>query len=191
MKSNRFPLIVAHRGSSAIYPENTLVSYNNAFGIGVDGLELDVQMSKDGVPIVYHDRTLAKVGCPKLKISQLNLNQIKQIDAGKWFASQFEGQKILTLSEVLQEYGANTKLFIELKCREKNYRLDYYHKFIDNVFQVLIGAQNVNLHQNIFIRFKGLICFILTGHRYLVGCRNYLYFVTLSKQTIFLNFSLL
>ena len=58
--SNKSPLIIGHRGASAVAPENTLASFARAFRDGADGIELDVRLARDGVPVVIHDATLSR-----------------------------------------------------------------------------------------------------------------------------------
>ena len=61
-ESSRRPWIVAHRGAGREAPENTRAAFDAALAHGVAGLEFDVQLSRDGVPVIYHDRTLARIG---------------------------------------------------------------------------------------------------------------------------------
>jgi len=112
------PWVVAHRGSSHTHPENTAASFDIAIQHDIAGIELDLQLSKDGVPIVYHDKTLARIHTGKKKISSLDLAELKTLDMGSWFDPRFTSQRILTLDEVLSMYGSKTRLLLEIKTRE-------------------------------------------------------------------------
>ena len=111
------PWIVAHRGDSHAHPENTLVAFDEALKLPVDGIELDVQLTRDGAPVVYHDRTLAKVGRQRARVSGLGVAELRTLDAGSWFDERFRGARIPTLDEVLERHGPRTCLLIEIKAR--------------------------------------------------------------------------
>lgn len=101
-------LIVAHRGASAEYPENTLSAFHRALDLGVDGVELDLHASRDGVPVVIHDRELARTtdGCGN--VDHVPLAELRRLDAG-------HGERIPTLAEVLDLVGNSLLLDLEIK----------------------------------------------------------------------------
>lgn len=99
---------IAHRGASAYEPENTLRAFERAIQMGASMLELDIQLSKDGHPIVIHDADVSRTTNRKGQVSELTLKQIKQLDAGK-------GERVPTLTEVIDLAGDRVKLYIELK----------------------------------------------------------------------------
>lgn len=99
--------VIAHRGASRDCPENTLAAFDEALRQGADGIELDVQLSRDGVPVVYHDRTLARAGGGMRRVARLDLAELDGLDAG-----------IPTLEQVLRRYGRKTRLLVEIKARE-------------------------------------------------------------------------
>ncbi|CAG0947487.1 partial Glycerophosphodiester phosphodiesterase, partial [Anaerolineae bacterium] len=94
-------LIIGHRGGSAYTPENTLSAFNHALELGADGIELDVTLTKDNVPVVIHDDKVDRTTNGHGLVKDLMLDQIKQLDAGSWFNEKFRGEKIPTLAEVL------------------------------------------------------------------------------------------
>ncbi len=94
-----------------------MASFEAAVGAGCDAIELDLQLSRDGVPVVYHDRTLNKVGGGRRCVRTRTLEQLRDLDAGAWFGSGFGGQVIPTLPEILQRYAARTNLLLEIKLR--------------------------------------------------------------------------
>jgi glycerophosphoryl diester phosphodiesterase len=111
------PQIIAHRGWSHAYPENTAVSFDAALTLPVDGLELDIQCSKDGVPVIYHDRTLSKLGFPRKTIAQRTWKELRSLDAGSWFSKRFSNESLLTLDALLKRYASKTTLCLEIKAR--------------------------------------------------------------------------
>lgn len=114
---NTRPAICGHRGASGHAPENTLVAFKKARELGATWIEFDVQLSADGVPVILHDDTLERttnLGQP-LRPTALTVAQLKELDAGSWFAPEFAGEKIPTLEEVLQEFGDTLDMNIEIK----------------------------------------------------------------------------
>lgn len=107
--------IIAHRGASSYYPENTMIAFKKAVELGAEMIELDVLMSKDGVPVVFHDAKLDTHTNGKGLISDYTLKELKKMDAGSWFSPKFAGQRIPTLKEVLQFAAGNIALNIEIK----------------------------------------------------------------------------
>ncbi len=107
-------LNLGHRGASAYAPENTLAAFDLAFEMGADGVELDVTLSKDGVPVVIHDDTVDRTTNGHGLIQQMTLEQIKQLDAGVKF-DKYCGERIPTLQEVLERVGKRGLVNIELK----------------------------------------------------------------------------
>ena len=98
----RQPWIVAHRGASAECPENTVAAFERAVADGCDAIELDVQLSRDGIPVVFHDWTLAKAGRRGRRVSQLDAAELERLDVGSWFARSFRGEGVPTLAGVLE-----------------------------------------------------------------------------------------
>jgi glycerophosphoryl diester phosphodiesterase len=109
--------IIAHRGDSAEAPENTLAAFKKAIELGVDFLECDVQLSKDGVPMVIHDRTFLRItaGMKEHGVNQLRLHEIKELDGGSWFDRKFSGEKIPTLQELLMLKRGRIGVMVEVK----------------------------------------------------------------------------
>lgn len=108
-------IIIAHRGASAYYPENTMAAFKGALSIGADMIELDVMLSKDGIPVVFHDARLNAHTNGRGLLSNYPLKDLKQLDAGAWFSSKFAGEGIPTLEEVLAFASGKIALNIEIK----------------------------------------------------------------------------
>ncbi|OZM58673.1 hypothetical protein CIB95_03640 [Lottiidibacillus patelloidae] len=115
-------LIYAHRGASKDYPENTMIAFKKALEMGAEGIELDVQLSKDNVPVVIHDEQLKRTTNGSGFVKDMSLKELKELDAGSWFNSTFNKEKIPTLEEVLV-WIKDTKL--ELNIELKNNIIDY------------------------------------------------------------------
>ena len=96
--------VIAHRGASRHRPENTLAAFDEALRQGCDGIELDVQLSRDAVPVVYHDKTLVKAGGGRRRVACVDLDDLPT--------------HIPPLEQVLTRYGRRTQLLIEIKTRE-------------------------------------------------------------------------
>lgn len=127
MESNgKKPLIVAHRGASALAPENTLAAFARAIADSAEGIEFDVRLSKNGV-VVFHDATLNRVGLKKGTVSALSTEELAQTDVGSWFNNSypqlsnnmFASERVPTLKETL-DFLRDFKglIYVELKCRE-------------------------------------------------------------------------
>ena len=91
--------IIAHRGFSSRYPENSMLAFEQAAAIGADGAEFDVQLSADGVPVVFHDESLKRITGDNLLIKDLTLRELKTLDISYKFAGQCPVQRIPTLEE--------------------------------------------------------------------------------------------
>jgi len=110
------PLILAHRGASHQAPENTLAAFRLAAEMGADGIEFDVQLCKDGEAVVIHNFTLDETTDGKGRVKDLTLAELQTLDAGGWYATEFAGERIPTLAQVLHELGPRLLLNIELKA---------------------------------------------------------------------------
>ena len=95
------PVVTAHRGYSAAAPENTLPAFQLAIDQGCEWAELDVQMTRDGVVMVTHDTSLRRCTGRNENIYDLTYNEVRKLDAGRWFGQKYTGAKVPTLEEVL------------------------------------------------------------------------------------------
>ena len=115
-------LVIAHRGASADYPENTIPAFEAAADAKADLIELDYYHSKDQVPIVFHDQELDRTtdACQqlsreKIAVNTLDWQQLQQLDAGTWFRPEFAGTRIPTLREALSTIRGRSIALIERK----------------------------------------------------------------------------
>lgn len=109
------PLNFAHRGASHETPENTLVAFLLAADLGADGIEFDVQITKDGEVVVIHNLTLEATTNGHGQVGAKTLAELSELDAGGWFDPVFAGQRIPTLQQVIEAVGHRLLLNIELK----------------------------------------------------------------------------
>lgn len=120
------PAVVAHRGASAMAPENTLPAVALGAETKADFVEIDVQMTKDGELVVIHDTTLDRTTDVESKfpdrapynVGDFTLEEIRTLDAGSWFGAAFEGTKVPTLQEVLDTLRGRAGLLLEVKSPE-------------------------------------------------------------------------
>lgn len=124
MSENNFPKIIGHRGSSFYAPENTMIAFRQSYEDGADGIEFDVCLSKDNVPVVIHDSNLKRTGGIKKFVKELSANELSKIDVGTWFnrrypalaEEDFSSATIPTLKEVFDEFkGKDFTLYVEMK----------------------------------------------------------------------------
>lgn len=118
--------IFGHRGSAGTHPENTMISFQEAERAGADGIELDVQLTKDGEVIIIHDEKVDRTTDGKGYINNLLLKDIKKLNAGAKFQNgQFKAE-IPTLNEFF-EWFKGTNLFVNIEFKTKsfsNYELE-------------------------------------------------------------------
>lgn len=107
---------IAHRGWSGKAPENTLAAIELALrDPQVDGIEVDVQLTKDGVPVIIHDFTLERTTNGTGKVGEHLHSELAKLDAGSWFSSEFAGETIPTLEQLLITGKGKKYLNLELK----------------------------------------------------------------------------
>lgn len=149
----RFPKIIGHRGACEYAPENTIEGIHTAADMGVEWVELDVKLTKDQVPVIFHDDELDRVTNGSGPVAQLTHAELSELECGAWFGESFAGVKIPTLEEALdavleRDLGLN----LEIKpCpgREKEtaeVALDVLSQIWDDHERLLISSfQHVSL----------------------------------------------
>lgn len=108
--------VVAHRGFSGKYPENTQIAFEKALALNVEMIELDLHLSRDRHLIVIHDPTVDRTSDGTGKVEELTLAEIKSLNAGSWFAPEFHDQKFLTFQEALDIMANKVRLNIHIKA---------------------------------------------------------------------------
>lgn len=107
--------IWAHRGASQVAPENTLAAFRAAELAGADGIELDIHLCRDGVPVVIHDESVDRTTDGSGAVGSYSLRELRKLDAGGWFSPAFSGEAVPTLEEVLSWAEGRVRLNIEIK----------------------------------------------------------------------------
>ncbi|NLN18800.1 MAG: glycerophosphodiester phosphodiesterase [Firmicutes bacterium] len=107
--------VVAHRGFSGKYPENTLRAFREALVLDVDTVEFDVRLTKDNELVLIHDPTVDRTTNGQGRVEEMTLAEIKELDAGSWMSPEFTGERIPTLAEALDLLGGRVRLNIHLK----------------------------------------------------------------------------
>ena len=113
----KLPLIIGHRGASAVAPENTMAAFREALAVGADGIEFDVRLTRDGVPVVIHDSTLRRTGGLPHRVADLSWAEIRKVDVGSWFGGSFANETLPSLAELFALFQSNNStLYLEMKC---------------------------------------------------------------------------
>lgn len=125
MSTSARPLIIGHRGAAAVAPENTLVSFTRAFADGADGIEFDVRLTRDHIPVVIHDATLKRTAARTGFVAALSAAELSTTDVGSWFnrrfpvhaRAEYAHATVPTLAQALElPKPAGGVLYVELKC---------------------------------------------------------------------------
>ena len=103
------PLIIAHRGASAVAPENTIAAFEAAIAAGADGIEFDVRLTRDGVPVVIHDETLYRTHGVRRRVGDMTLSELNK-------------SNVPSLAQLFELFEANTML-LYLELKDKHVRL--------------------------------------------------------------------
>jgi len=109
------PRIVAHRGASFEAPENTLAAFKRAWALGVEAVELDVRVTKDGEVVVFHDPTTLRIGGVDRAIADQTFAELRTLDVGAWKHIKYRGERIPTLAEALSTMPGGRTMFVEIK----------------------------------------------------------------------------
>lgn len=107
--------LVAHRGESKDAPENTIAAFRLAWERGVRAIELDVHRTRDGALVVCHDADTKRVAGVERRIDQSTLAELRALDVGRWRGSQWEGERMPELGQVLATIPDGARCFIEIK----------------------------------------------------------------------------
>jgi len=107
--------VIGHRGAASLAPENTFAGFDMALAMGVDGIETDVQRTKDGKLVLFHDDLLDKTTNGTGVLQETPWQALQQLDAGSWFDAKYAGEHIPLLIEALEKYGTRTYFDLEIK----------------------------------------------------------------------------
>jgi len=116
-------LIIAHRGASAVAPEGTRAAIREAVRAGAHMVELDVQMTRDGRLVVFHDDRLGRTTDGAGALTAMRYAMLAQLDAGRWFHPRFAGEGILLVSQALRLVPRRMRINLELKGTSRRHAL--------------------------------------------------------------------
>lgn len=109
-------IVIAHRGDSSAAPENTMPAFTSSTRAGAEYFEIDLRLSKDGVPVVIHDKTVDRTTDGTGVVSEMSIDELRALDAGSWFSDSFTETRIPTLDEVLRHAAeSGSDVVIEYK----------------------------------------------------------------------------
>lgn len=161
MNPARQTLIFAHRGANKEAAENTRSAFDRALTYPIDGMETDIQLSRDEVPVLWHDRLLAKLGHPVKHIDDFDYSELQAMNFAQHFSRDAKSEGIMSLQEFLDAYRKRTRLLLEIKNREWELRARHEIK----VQQTLAMVGQVNDDRIIISSFN------LDGLIYAQQCR--------------------
>jgi glycerophosphoryl diester phosphodiesterase len=131
------PLIIAHRGARDEAPENTGSALRRAATLPIDGVEFDVQMSADGVAVLFHDRTLMKINRRRSRVAELTHGELMRIDWGSWYHAAFAGEPLTTLAAALEILKDCPNICIEIKSRPADRKSGHVHRLTEQIVALL------------------------------------------------------
>ncbi|WP_237150272.1 glycerophosphodiester phosphodiesterase family protein [Planococcus maritimus] len=142
-------LLIAHRGASAIAPEHTLASYQLAMDMNADYIEIDLQTTKDGVLVAFHDDTVDRTTDGSGRVADMDLADIKKLDAGSWFNAEnpdrakeeYVGIQVPTLEEIFKAFGDSANYYIETKQPDQSEGMEEKLLELLNQFELLEESQ--------------------------------------------------
>lgn len=137
------PLVFGHRGAMAYAPMNTIAAFELAIAQGSDGIELDVWLSQDDIPVVMHDFDVNNTTDGEGRIGSMPFAELKQLDAGRWFDEKYAGERIPSLDEVFETVGQKTFINVEIKSLETNNA--------NIVYQTIKRIKDHNMQERVFI----------------------------------------
>ena len=138
MTGNKF-INYAHRGASHYAPENTFASFYKAIEMQANGIETDIQSTKDGVLVLHHDDTLKRICGIDKPVGEFTLKELRELDFGTFFDTKYEGEKIVTLIDFLS-YFASKPITFAIEIKEEGIENEVLHicrKYLnDNQFYI-------------------------------------------------------
>lgn len=156
--------VTAHRGNSSFAPENTIPAISQALSEKVDYIEIDVQQTKDGVFVAFHDKKLSRIAGINQSIHHLTYDEIKSLDAGGHFSPQFSGTTIPILEDVLRLCKGKVMLNLDLKSYDRyDIQEEALIELLDR-YQMLDQCYISSTNLEILKEVKGLAPEVKTGY---------------------------
>ncbi len=111
-------LIFAHRGANRVAAENTRSAFDQALQYAIDGMETDIQLSRDEVAVLWHDRFLGKLGHPAKHIDDFDYSELRAMNFAGHFSASAKAEGIMSLQEFIDAYRTRCRLLLEIKNRD-------------------------------------------------------------------------
>jgi glycerophosphoryl diester phosphodiesterase len=134
--------VIGHRGAAGLAPENTYAGFDLALALGVDGIETDVQKTKDGKLVLFHGYLLDKTTTGTGVLQETSWQELQQLDAGSWFDSTHAGERIPLLIEALKRYGTRTYFDLEIKQVGIEYEVLHLVEQLDQLDRITFTSQD-------------------------------------------------
>ena len=112
--------VVAHRGASGTFPESTVPAFQEAIRLGVEMIELDVHLTRDGRLAIIHDPTVDRTSDGTGRVGEMDWAEIKRLDAGSWFDPRFAGEGFLSLEQTLDLMPPGMRLNVHIKASDQD-----------------------------------------------------------------------
>jgi glycerophosphoryl diester phosphodiesterase len=165
--------IIAHRGFSSIAPENTIAAFQLALSTHADTIEMDIRLTKDLVPIVYHDETLSRkvIDLPEdlknKKISEFYFDELQNFSIGKWFSEHYSREKIPRLKHALGLIKSKPVVEVILDIKDSSNLQAIINEVSESGFDFSKITWNVyDPDSASFLKSNGLIVSLNNGHLY-------------------------
>lgn len=147
--------IVAHRGVSATWPENTRSAFEAAVVCGADAIEFDIQVTSDQQIVICHNPALDHYGYADVQIASSTLADLQALDLGRRFGRRFAGERLMTLEEMLDDFGQRIPLYVEFKTKDMHPR--QVETLVSGFLELTAHShQDMNLHGLCFD--QGVLC---------------------------------
>ncbi len=145
------PWCIAHRGARSEAPDNTRSAFMRALDYPIDGIELDVQMSADGVPVLYHDKTLERTGGGRRRVADLTWSELQQLDWGGWFHPDFSREPLMTLEQLLPLLNRIPRLLVEIKSHPSEQADGHVHRLTEKTIAMMTQPQYAAWQDRLFV----------------------------------------
>ncbi len=142
-------IIIAHRGYSEKFPENTLLSFNESYKLGAKFVEFDVNLTKDNYPVIIHDDTLNRTTKSKGLVCSALSHSVLKLDAGSWKNKKFKDETIPSLEQVLVWASFKKDLTLNIEIKSECYRSRLNENSIE--IQLLLLLKKYKLKDRVFI----------------------------------------
>ena len=135
------PLVLAHRGANKVAPQNTLPAFEKAVQFNADGIETDVHLCKDGEIVICHNYTVDATSNGKGSIDEMTFAELRGMDFGSYFSSDFKGVTLPTLAELLTLVNNMQLINIEIKAPKKDN--DLVKRVVEEVYKFGVEKNSI------------------------------------------------